>query len=177
MTREERRAAAKAKKQAAIAKRKQMALQPGDLPPSDSEEENDVKENNKGGESEVEGESGELPANPNHTASSRKQLEKTDEEETKPKKDLSQLSRREREALEAQQERERYMKLHAEGKTEEARSDLARLALIREQRESERARKQAEKEEKEAVAREKAAAREALLSKKTTNKKGGGKKK
>ncbi|EYE96286.1 PDGFA associated 1 family protein [Aspergillus ruber CBS 135680] len=153
-----------------------MALQPGDLPPSDSEHEIDVKGNN-GGESESEGESGELPANPNHTASSRKQLEKTDEEETKPKKDLSQLSRREREALEAQQARERYMKLHAEGKTEEARSDLARLALIREQRESERARKQAEKEEKEAVAKEKAAAREALLSKKTTNKKGGGKKK
>lgn len=153
-----------------------MALQPGDLPPSDSEDENDMKENN-GGESGGEGESGELPANPNHTASSRKQLEKTDEEETTPKKDLSQLSRREREALEAQQERERYMKLHAEGKTEEARSDLARLSLIREQREAERARKQAEKEEKEAVAKEKAAARDALLSKKNTNKKGGGKKK
>lgn len=50
------------------------------------------------------------------------------------------------------------MKLHAEGKTEEARSDLARLAIIREQREAERARKQAEKEERDEVAKEKAAA-------------------
>jgi len=50
------------------------------------------------------------------------------------------------------------MKLHAEGKTEEARNDLARLAIIREQREAERARKQAEKEEKEELARERAAA-------------------
>ena len=73
------------------------------------------------------------------------------------KKDISQLSRREREAVQAQQARERYLKLHAEGKTDEARADLARLAIIREQREAERARKQAEKEEKEEQAREKAA--------------------
>ena len=50
------------------------------------------------------------------------------------------------------------MKLHAEGKTDEARNDLARLAIIREQREAERARKQAEKEEKDEQARERAAA-------------------
>ncbi|RMZ85424.1 hypothetical protein DV737_g796, partial [Chaetothyriales sp. CBS 132003] len=60
------------------------------------------------------------------------------------------LSRREREALQAQQARERYQKLHAEGKTDEARADLARLKLIREQREAAAARKQAEKEEQEA---------------------------
>ncbi|KAJ5116467.1 hypothetical protein N7456_000815 [Penicillium angulare] len=148
LTREERRAAAKAKKQAALAKRNKAPAQPGDLPPSDSEESD-----------------AELPANPNHTAQSRKQLvreeEQEEEEKPKPKKgpqDLSQLSRREREAIEAQQARERYMKLHAEGKTEEARSDLARLAIIREQREAERARKQAEKEERDEVAKEKAAA-------------------
>lgn len=62
---------------------------------------------------------------------------------------MSQLSRREREAIEAQQARERYLKLHAEGKTDEAKADLARLAVIREQRETERLRKLAEKEEKE----------------------------
>lgn len=45
-----------------------------------------------------------------------------------------QLSRREREELEKQQAKERYNKLHMEGKTEEARADLARLALIRQQR-------------------------------------------
>lgn len=97
------------------------------------------------------------------------------EKETKSAKDLSQLTRREREAIEAQQERERYMKLHAEGKTEEARSDLARLAIIREKREAERARKEAEKEERadRAAEREKEIkAREASKGKK----KGGPKK-
>lgn len=156
MTREERRAAAKAKKQAAIAKHDQGPAQPGDLPPSDFEDEDG------------------LPANPNHTAKSRSQLNKSldnddddddDEDENdevggskKKVKDLSQLSRREREAIEAQQRRERYLKLHAEGKTDEARSDLARLAIVREQREAERARKQAEKDEREELARERAEA-------------------
>ena len=62
---------------------------------------------------------------------------------------MSQLSRREREALQAQQAKERYQKLHAEGKTDEAKADLARLSLIREKREIEAARKKAEKEERE----------------------------
>lgn len=157
MTREERRAAAKAKKQAAIAKRNQV--QPGDLPPSDSEPDN-VKESE---------EDEELPVNPNHTAKSRSQLK-----DASPNDDISQLSRREREAIEAQQERERYLKLHAEGKTEEARADLARLAIIRERREEERLRKEAEKEEKAELAKQRAAEIEAKLNAK---KKGGPKKK
>lgn len=45
------------------------------------------------------------------------------------------LSRREREEIEKQRAREHYQKLHAQGKTEEARADLARLAIIRQQRE------------------------------------------
>lgn len=53
------------------------------------------------------------------------------------------LSRREREELEKQRAREHYQKLHAQGKTEEARADLARLAIIRQQRE-EAARKREE---------------------------------
>ncbi|KAL2009226.1 hypothetical protein VTN00DRAFT_7420 [Thermoascus crustaceus] len=148
MTREQRRAAAKARKEAAIAKKRQQAAQPGDLPPSESEEEE---------------EDDDLPANPNHTAKSRSQAAKGPAAEpngASKNGDLSQLTRREREAIEAQQARERYMKLHAEGKTEEARADLARLAIIRERREAERARKQAEKEEKEALAKERAEARE-----------------
>ncbi|RHZ49059.1 hypothetical protein CDV55_101890 [Aspergillus turcosus] len=175
MTREERRAAAKAKKLAAIARRNKVAAQPGDLPPSDSEED----------ESDDADEE-DLPANPNHTAKSRSQLHKDpaaaegQEKAKAPGGDLSQLSRREREAIEAQQARERYMKLHAEGKTEEARADLARLALIREQREAERLRKEAEKEEKAALVREKAAAREQQLKRreetKPGKKKGGPKK-
>lgn len=48
-----------------------------------------------------------------------------------------------REELEKQQAKEKYMKAHLAGKTEEARADLARLALIRKQRE-EAARKREE---------------------------------
>ena len=53
------------------------------------------------------------------------------------------LSRREREEVEKQKAKEHYQKLHAQGKTDEARADLARLAIIRQQRE-EAAKKRAE---------------------------------
>lgn len=41
------------------------------------------------------------------------------------------LSRREREEVEKQRAQAHYQKLHAEGKTEQARADLARLAIIK----------------------------------------------
>ncbi|XP_041033742.1 pdgfa associated protein 1a [Cetorhinus maximus] len=62
------------------------------------------------------------------------------------------LSRREREEIEKQQARERYMKLHLEGKTEQARADLARLAIIRKQREDAAKKRETEKKGKEAKA-------------------------
>ena len=46
----------------------------------------------------------------------------------------TELSRREREEIEKQRAHERYMKLQEQGKTEQARKDLERLALIRQQR-------------------------------------------
>ncbi|RDL32620.1 uncharacterized protein BP5553_09076 [Venustampulla echinocandica] len=147
MTREERRAAAKAKKEAAIAKRKGVP-QPGDLPSSSEEESDDD----------------DMPANPNHSKAARNQAKAapvTVEQVAegvkdmgvggKGKKPAAELSRREREALQAQQAKERYQKLHEAGKTDEAKADLARLKLIREKREQEAARKQAEKEEREAA--------------------------
>lgn len=48
---------------------------------------------------------------------------------------VAELSRREREEVEKQQKQAQYQKLHQQGKTEQARSDLARLAIIRQQRE------------------------------------------
>ena len=39
-----------------------------------------------------------------------------------------------REEIEKQQAKAHYAKMHSEGKTEEARADLARLAIIRQQR-------------------------------------------
>ncbi|CAI0445094.1 unnamed protein product [Linum tenue] len=46
----------------------------------------------------------------------------------------TELSRREREELEKQRAHERYMRLQEQGKTEQARKDLERLTLIRQQR-------------------------------------------
>jgi hypothetical protein len=139
LTREERRAAAKAKKEAAIARKKGQVAQPGDLP-SSSEEESEE----------------DMPANPNHSKAARNQAKAAPvsvDEATEGVKDMdvggkgkgkppAELSRREREALQAQQAKERYQKLHEAGKTDEAKADLARLKLIREKREAEAARKQ-----------------------------------
>ncbi|KVH96980.1 Casein kinase substrate, phosphoprotein PP28 [Cynara cardunculus var. scolymus] len=68
----------------------------------------------------------------------------------------TELSRREREEIEKQRAHERYMKLQEQGKTEQARKDLERLALIRQQR-AEAAKKR--EEEKAAKDQKKAEAR------------------
>lgn len=47
----------------------------------------------------------------------------------------AELTRRDREEIEKQKARARYQKLHEQGKTAQARADLARLAIIRQQRE------------------------------------------
>lgn len=136
MTREERRAAAKAKKEAAIKKKKGVP-QVGDMP-SSSEEESDSED--------------DMPANPNHSKAARNQAaapprsvdevaEGLKNMKVMPKKP-QEMSRKEKEALAAQQARERYQKLHLEGKTDEAKADMARLKEIRAKREAEAARKQ-----------------------------------
>ncbi|XP_010481510.1 PREDICTED: 28 kDa heat- and acid-stable phosphoprotein-like [Camelina sativa] len=61
----------------------------------------------------------------------------------------TELSRREREELEKQRAHERYMRLQEQGKTDQARKDLDRLALIRQQREE-----AAKKREEEKAARD-----------------------
>lgn len=58
------------------------------------------------------------------------------------------LSRREREELEKQRAQANYQKLHAEGKTDQARADLARLAIIKQHRAEAAARREAEKKGK-----------------------------
>ncbi|KAG6594574.1 28 kDa heat- and acid-stable phosphoprotein [Cucurbita argyrosperma subsp. argyrosperma] len=68
----------------------------------------------------------------------------------------TELSRREREEIEKQKAHERYMRLQEQGKTEQAKKDLERLTLIRQQR-AEAAKKREEekaaKEQKKAEAR------------------------
>lgn len=57
--------------------------------------------------------------------------------------------RREREEVERQRAAAAYQKAHAEGKTDQARADLARLAIIRQQREDAAKRREADKKAKE----------------------------
>ncbi|XP_058476594.1 pdgfa associated protein 1a [Solea solea] len=67
--------------------------------------------------------------NPNRVSQKNKKVTEIDENAPK------ELSRREREEIEKQKSKERYMKLHSEGKTDQAKADLARLAIIKKQRE------------------------------------------
>ncbi|KAJ3000077.1 hypothetical protein HDV02_000725 [Globomyces sp. JEL0801] len=106
------------------------------MPPSDSEsEEEDTKLSNPAAAFiDI--------ANPNRkTGKNTMKLKdlsiNDDDEEEKP-----QLNRREREALEKERKQAHYFKLQMEGKTDQARADLARLALIRKQREEAKAKKE-----------------------------------
>lgn len=82
--------------------------------------------------------------NPNRVSQKSKKVAELDIEAPK------ELSRREREEIEKQKSKERYMKLHLEGKTEQARADLARLAIIKKQREEAAKKREELRKEKEA---------------------------
>ncbi|EPE05251.1 casein kinase substrate phosphoprotein pp28 [Ophiostoma piceae UAMH 11346] len=174
-SREDRKKEKKARKEAAIARARGQAVQVGDMPESEDESEED-----------------DVPVNPNHSAAGRNQTrlgqsggagrggvnaadaklkglslgndESSDEAGPDADANNAPQSRRERESLEAMQAKDRYRKLHEQGKTDEAKADLARLKIIREKREAEAARKQAEREERDAqekVRRDEIEAREA----------------
>ncbi|KAI7797310.1 pdgfa associated protein 1a [Triplophysa rosa] len=104
-------------------------------------EENEGAEGEKSSGSEDESSSDDEPQkrkgveglieieNPNRVTQKSKKVAEVDVSEPK------ELSRREREEIEKQKAKERYMKLHLEGKTDQAKADLARLAIIKKQRE------------------------------------------
>ena len=105
--------------------------------PESSEEESsseDEERKPKGAEGLIE------IANPNRVQPKQKKVTAISHEDGKP-----QLSRREREEIEKQRAKAHYQKLHAQGKTEEARADLARLAIIRKQREEAAKKREEEK--------------------------------
>ncbi|GAB6026150.1 heat- and acid-stable phosphoprotein [Chamberlinius hualienensis] len=86
--------------------------------------------------------------NPNRVITKTKKISQLDTAiEAKPE-----LSRKEREEIEKQRARDNYLKMHAAGKTDDARADLARLAIIKQQREL-----AAKKRDEEIKAREVAA--------------------
>ncbi|KAL1805648.1 hypothetical protein DCAR_0831391 [Daucus carota subsp. sativus] len=113
----------------------------------ESEEESDDSE----GEEKKKGTEGIIDiVNPNLVKPKNLKARDIDIEKT------TELSRREREEIEKQKAHERYMRLQEQGKTEQARKDLDRLALIRQQR-AEAAKKRDEekaaKEQKKTEAR------------------------
>ncbi|XP_073153204.1 uncharacterized protein [Henckelia pumila] len=118
------------------------------------EDERSDEESEEGSENESEkpkGAEGVIQIeNPNLVKSKNLKARDVDLEKT------TELSRREREEIEKQRAHERYMKLQEQGKTEQAKKDLDRLVLIREQR-AEAARKREEekaaKEQKKVEAR------------------------
>ncbi|KAG8432846.1 hypothetical protein GDO86_017196 [Hymenochirus boettgeri] len=84
--------------------------------------------------------------NPNRVQQASKKVSQVDVEGPK------ELSRREREEIEKQKAKERYMKMHLAGKTDQAKADLARLAIIRKQREEAAKKKEEERKLKDATA-------------------------
>lgn len=102
----------------------------------ESEDENDAKKKGTQGLIEIE--------NPNLVKP--KSVKAKDADLERP----AELSRREREELEKQKAHERYLKLQEQGKTEQARKDLERLALIRQQRLDAAKKREEEKAAKEA---------------------------
>ncbi|XP_038048475.1 28 kDa heat- and acid-stable phosphoprotein-like [Patiria miniata] len=90
--------------------------------------------------------------NPNRVANKMKKASQVDVNES----GTAALSRRERKEIEKEEATQRYLKLHREGKTPEAQADLARLAIIRKEREEAAKKREQEKKAKEEA---KAAAR------------------
>uniref|UniRef100_A0A2R9A6M6 Casein kinase substrate phosphoprotein PP28 domain-containing protein n=1 Tax=Pan paniscus TaxID=9597 RepID=A0A2R9A6M6_PANPA len=81
--------------------------------------------------------------NPNRVAQTTKKVTQLDLDGP------TELSRREREEIEKQKAKERYMKMHLAGKSEQAKDDLAQLAIIRKQWEEAARKKEEERKAKD----------------------------
>ncbi|XP_007498505.1 28 kDa heat- and acid-stable phosphoprotein [Monodelphis domestica] len=101
------------------------------------EDDDDYQQKRKGVEGLIDIE------NPNRIGQTTKKVTQLDLDGPK------ELSRREREEIEKQKAKERYMKMHLAGKTEQAKADLARLAIIRKQREEAARKKEEERKAKD----------------------------
>ncbi|KAJ7305907.1 hypothetical protein JRQ81_010273 [Phrynocephalus forsythii] len=119
-------------------KKKEKSLDSDDS--EEEEEDDDYQPKHKGVEGMIDIE------NPNRVAQAAKKVTQIDLESPR------ELSRREREEIERQKAKERYMKMHLAGKTEQAKADLARLAIIRKQREEAAKKKEEERKAKDEAA-------------------------
>merc|ERR1712083_189661 len=124
---------------------------------SSSEEEESSEEESEDEDGKKKGVAGLIEVeNPNRAKKAHKKVTSLDDSPASAK---PQLSRREREEIEKAKAKANYQKLHAAGKTDEARADLARLAIIRKQREEAAAKRDADKKAKEDAAKAKADAK------------------
>ncbi|XP_066545896.1 pdgfa associated protein 1b isoform X2 [Amia ocellicauda] len=112
------------------------------LPDSDSDSEDEGGQKRRGLEGLIDIE------NPNRVTQKTKKVTQLELEGPR------QLSRKEREEIEKQKAKERYMKMHLAGKTEQAKADLARLAIIRKQREDAARKKEEERKVAETATKE-----------------------
>ncbi|KAH9018568.1 casein kinase substrate phosphoprotein PP28-domain-containing protein [Lactarius pseudohatsudake] len=150
----------------------EKALEEDDDDDDDEEEEDSEEESSD--EEDGDGEPSSVPGGPELSRAERKELKKKQTEQAaatiaeedgeddltaNPNRltkklnisDLSaprELTRREREQKEKQEAKDRYWKLHVEGKTDQAKADLSRLARIRAEREAAAAKRKAEAEER-----------------------------
>ncbi|KAI0298464.1 casein kinase substrate phosphoprotein PP28-domain-containing protein [Multifurca ochricompacta] len=106
------------------------------------------KKANKDGDEDGDVDKDDLIANPNRIT---KKLNISDLSAPR------ELSRKEREQKEKQEAKDRYWKLHVQGKTDQAKADLSRLAKIRAEREAAASKRKAEAEEKQKALDAKAA--------------------
>lgn len=150
---------------------RQWRQQKGELE-SDSEEESGSEDSESNSDEEEEEQTAKAKGveglieveNPNRVVQKAKKVSQLDNlEATKPE-----LSRREREELEKQAAKANYQRLHAQGKTDDAKADLARLALIRKQREDAAKKRDEERKSREAAAKAKSDSLNKALGKKKT---------
>ena len=135
---------------------------------SSEEEEESSEEESEDEDGKKKGVAGLIEVeNPNRVKKAHKKVTAI---EDSPAAAKPQLSRREREEIEKAKAKANYQKLHAAGKTDEARADLARLAIIRKeghkrkshdgkQREEAAAKRDADKKAKDDAAKAKADAK------------------
>ncbi|XP_043496356.1 28 kDa heat- and acid-stable phosphoprotein-like [Polistes fuscatus] len=125
---------------------------------TESESESETEGKAKGVENLIQVE------NPNRVQKKAKKLSQLNQslDSAKPE-----LSRKEKEHLEKQRAYANYQKLHAAGKTDEARADLARLAIIKQQREEAAKRREDEKKQKELAQQKKTELTQKALGKRT----------
>ncbi|KAG8199582.1 hypothetical protein JTE90_009419 [Oedothorax gibbosus] len=156
-------------------KERQWRQQRGEL--SSSEESGEEKESSseESSSEEEEGETEEKQSkakgvqhlieieNPNRVVKKEKKVETIKVDEVSS----AQLSRREREEIDKQRAKVHYQKMHAAGKTNEAKADLARLAIIKKQREDAAKRREEEIKAKAEADKAKAAETKKALGRKT----------